>query len=395
MLNSNRSISIQIARGAQSISEFGRDWDDLFERAVDASPYLSRPWASTFIAEGRLPGAPLFVLAWCGTRLVALLPLAIRSFLKARIAAPIGTGQGSYLGLLLDPGYSVAVEAMADRIVSEKIFDVYYSADLSSEDAATNDLLDELTKRGYCRRRVVRNPCYCIRLGTSFDEYLKRKIPRGERRYKLRYQEKKLYKSADVRVTRYVGRDITPEVNRRVADIQLESWMNRRGAAVLGQPFYQKLMANMAEGGFGRVWVMTLDGDDAAFAYSFVAHGQHHYYWPAFKLKYESSLSIGQMLLMHVIREACQDGILLFDFVHGEAEYKRFWSTDSYSVYRAAAGRGVCGRFVAGLYFIEWQLARMKWLKSFYRRLKMKLHGVKHETAAFDPQRKASGPAEV
>ncbi|MHC4116618.1 MAG: GNAT family N-acetyltransferase [Planctomycetota bacterium] len=82
---------------------------------------------------------------------------------------------------------------------------------------------------------------------------------------------------------------------------------------------------------------MAIDGEDAAFACSFIAHRQHHYYWPAFKLKHESSLSIGQMLLMHVIRDSCEDGILALDFVHGDAEYKRFWATDSYNVYRVAA----------------------------------------------------------
>lgn len=369
-LQQGRSIDLRIVEGPEGIREVANAWDDLFARATEAPPYLSRSWAMTFVDEGQVQGNPVFILAWCGTRLVALLPLAVRSILNTRVAVPIGTGQGAYLGLLLDPDYSFAVEAMADRIVSEKVFDVYYSADLSSEDAATHSLLEELTKRGYCRRWVLRNPCYCIRLGTSFDEYLKRKIPRGERRYKLRYQEKKLYKSGEVRVTRYVGRDITPEVNRRVAAIQLESWMKRRGGAVLGQPFYQTLMANMAEGGFGHVWVMTIDGDDAAFAYSFVAHGQHQYYWPAFKLKYESALSIGQMLLMHVIRDACQDGILLFDFVHGEAEYKRFWATDCYKVFRVVAGRGVVGRLITLSFYVFLQLRRVGWLHRLYRRMR-------------------------
>lgn len=370
-LQQGRSMDLRIVEGTKGIREFADAWDDLFVRAAEAPPYLSRHWAKTFVDEGRLRGAPLFVLAWSDAKLVALLPLAVRKSLGARIAIPIGTGEGCYLGLLMDPDYRSVVKDMADLIVSERVFDVYYSADLSSQDAATNDLLDELTERGYCRWRVLRCPCYCIRLGTSFDGYLERKIPRSKRRYKLRYQEKRLYKSADVQVGRYAGKDITPQVNRRVADIQLESWMKRRGGAVLGQPFYQKLMANMAEGGFGRVWVVTIDGDDAAFAYSFVAHGQHHYFWPAFKLKYESSLSIGQMLLMHIIREACQDGILLFDFVHGEGEYKRFWATDCHKVFRVMAGRGLAGRLVALSYYVVLQLRKIDWLRRSYRRMRV------------------------
>jgi len=305
----DRSIDLRIVEGAEGISEFGDDWDDLFVCAKGASPFLSRFWIRTFVEEGRLPGTPLFILAWFGTKLVALFPLVVRRVLNTKTAMPIDAGKGAYLGLLIDPEHRSAIKDIADIIISENIFDMYYSADLSSEDTATNDLLDDLVSRGYSCRKVCRDPCFCMQLGCSFDEYLKKKIPKGKRRRKLLYKEKRLYKSADVRVTRYVGKEITPELNRRIAAIQIESWMKRRGAAVLGEPFYQKLLGNMAEGGFGQVWLMTIDGEDAAFVYSFVAHGQHHYFWPAFKLKYESSLSIGQMLLMHVVRDACEDGI--------------------------------------------------------------------------------------
>jgi hypothetical protein len=38
---------------------------------------------------------------------------------------------------------------MTDAIKFGKVFDVYYSEDLSSEDIATNDLLNELVENGY------------------------------------------------------------------------------------------------------------------------------------------------------------------------------------------------------------------------------------------------------
>ena len=371
---------MRIIEGAEGISEFGDDWDDLFVRATGAPPYLSRSWTRTFVEEGRLPGAPVFILAWFGTKLVALFPLAVRRVLNTKTAVPIGTGEDAYLGLLIDPEHRSAIKDIADFIISGNIFDVYYSADLSSEDTATNDLLDHLVSRGYSCRKVYRYPCFCLQLGCPFDEYLRKKIPKSKRRYKLRYKERKLCKSADVRITRYSGKEITPEINRRIAAIQLESWMKRRGAAYLVEPFYQKLMGNMAEGGFGQVWLMTIDGEDAAFVYSFVAHGQHHYFWPAFKLKYKSSLSIGQMLLMHVIRDACENGIQLFDFIYGDAEYKRFWATDCYKVFRVVAGRGFMGHLIVMFCYVFFRLEQIEWLRSFYRRIRMRLRRFKQRT---------------
>jgi CelD/BcsL family acetyltransferase involved in cellulose biosynthesis len=119
---------------------------------------------------------------------------------------------------------------------------------------------------------------------------------------------------------------------------------------------------------------MTIDGEDAAMVYSFIAHSQLHFYWTAFKLKYESSLSIGQMLIMQVIRDACADGIQLFDFIHGEAEYKRYWATDCYQVNRVVISRSFLGHSIAMSYYVVWQLATIKFLKLFFRRIRSILH---------------------
>jgi len=381
MFISDRSISIQVATGSECISGFGGDWDDLFDRAVGASPFLARPWAVTFIEQGRLLGDPLFVLAWCGDKLVMLLPLAVRKLLHVTIAVPIGTGQGSYLGLLLDPDYLYAVDIMVDRIVSEKIFDVYCSKDLYSEDLATNELLERMVKKNYSCRRVYRNPCPCIRLGSSYEDYLKR-AKSAKSRQMLRRKERSLLKRYAVNVEYYNSSEVTDDVINRIASIQEQSWMKRRGAAILGLPFYRKLLLGMARAGFGRVWMMTIDGADAAFVYALVAHRRLYYAWTAFKLEYASSLSVGQFLTNWTIRDACRDGILLYDFEHGDAEYKRFWSTDNYSVYRIVAGRGVCGNFIAGIYFIIWRLARIKLLKACYRQLRSAVHDLKHEAVA-------------
>jgi CelD/BcsL family acetyltransferase involved in cellulose biosynthesis len=382
----SQNVRLQIVESVEGISEFGGQWDDLFARAVDAPPFLSRPWVVTFVEEGRISGTPVFILAWDGTTLVALLPLAVRECMNVKVAVPIGTGQGSYLGLLLDPDYPSAVETMVDRIVSEKIFDVYCSTDLYSEDPATNELLDHLVRKNYSCRRVYRNPCPCIRLGCSYEEYLER-TKSAKSRQTLRRKERQLHKKYAVNVEYYQGDEATSTTINRIASIQKESWMKRRGAAILGQSFYRKLLLTMSEAGLGRVWIMTIDGADAAFVYALVAHRRLYYAWTAFKLEYASSFSIGQFLTNWTIHDACGDGILLYDFEHGDADYKRFWSTDNYSVYRVVAGRGICGNFIVGFYFVVWRLSRIKWLKYYYRGMRRKIRGLKQETVTSSSSR--------
>jgi CelD/BcsL family acetyltransferase involved in cellulose biosynthesis len=365
----SQQYKLQIVESAEGISEFGEAWDDLFARAVDAPPFLSRPWVSTFIQEGKIKGTPLFILAWFGTRLVALFPLAFRKCLTAKIVEPIGTGQPSYLGLLVDPDYRSVAKDIADIITSKRIFDVYYSADLSSEDMATNDLLDELVKKGYIRHQVFRNPCFYIELGCSFDEYFRKKAS-SKSRQNLRRRERRLFESGNVKVEHYVGEEVTPDVLLRIAAIEEQSWLKRRGAAVLYKPFYQKLLLKMSQAGFGHVWLMTINDIDAAFEYVFISHKRLQFSKRAFDLKFASSVSIGQILMMHAIRDACSTGILSMDISHGEADYKRFWAEACHGVDRVVAGRGLGGYLIATFFYVAIKISKIKWLKSFYRRIR-------------------------
>jgi len=371
----------QIVEGAECISEFGEYWDDLFARAVDAPPFLSRPWISTFVLEGKIRGTPLFILVWCGTKLVALFPLTVRKCLSAKIAVPISTGQGFYLGLLLDPEYELVIEYVADLITSRKVFDVYRSVDMSSEDIATNGLLRGLAKKGYSCRQVFRNSCHHVQLGCSFDEYFRKNISAKSRQNLLR-RERRLFENGNVKVEHYVAGEVTPEVILRIAAIEKQSWLKRRGVAVLHKPFYQNLLLKMAHAGFGCVWLMTIDGADAAFEYVFITHRRLQFFWRAFDLKYTSSVSIGQILMMHAIRDACSSGILSMNIGHGEADYKRFWAKDNHRVYRVVASRGFMGRLIAIICYIVWRLLEIPWLRSFYRRFRGISRNLKQRAAS-------------
>jgi hypothetical protein len=55
------TLQSEILSGKEALSTLAKGWDELFERATAAPPYLSRAWLSTFISEGRLRGTPLFI----------------------------------------------------------------------------------------------------------------------------------------------------------------------------------------------------------------------------------------------------------------------------------------------------------------------------------------------
>jgi len=368
-------LRTEILNGKEAISTIGKDWDDLFSRAADCSPGLSKAWVNTFIATGQLRGKPSVITVWCEEKLVALFPLASRSFLSVQMAELIGTGQPAYLGLLRDPNFPSAAKCVARFLYCQCLFDVLRINDLSSADSATNELFQEMGNLGFWCKMAHRRVCHWIRLGCSYDEYLKN-TKSSKRQKKLRYEEKQLLKTGNVILERYVGKDITPEVTARIANIQEESWMKRRGRAVLGQSFYQKLMLEMAKAEIGCVLLLTIDGDDAAFVYALLTHNRLDFKWIAFKLQY-ASLSVGKVLTKWTIRDACENGVFKFDFGHGDGEYKRFWATDRDDVNRAVVGRGLRGHLIVFCYGLIWWLAKQKWLLETYRGFKRKLKRVR------------------
>jgi CelD/BcsL family acetyltransferase involved in cellulose biosynthesis len=372
----DQDIQLQIVEGPECISEFAEHWDNLFARAVDAAPFLSRPWITTFVGKGRIRGTPLLILAWKDCKLVGLLPLAVRECLKARIAEPIGTGQGSYLGILLDPDYPQVIPYMAEAFRTRRIASLILIEDLWSGDKATNAFFDQLAEKRFAVHRIFRDPCPFIRLGCSYEEYMEN-TKSAKSRQTLGRKERQLYNKHVVNIEDLKEKEVTSTVIQRIASIQELSWMKRRGAAVLRQPFYQQLLLATAQAGLARVWLMTIDGVDAAFVFALVAHRRLYYAWTAFKLEYSSSLSVGQFLTNRTIRDACRDGYLSYDFEHGDAEYKRFWSTGNNNVHRAVAGWGLRGRFLAIIYLGLWKLGRIQRLRLFYRRIRMKLYSFK------------------
>jgi len=353
----------QVFRGADSISMLSRDWDDLFRRAYQAPPYLSRACIQTFINEGNIKGTLLLITAWCGSKLIALLPLTISSYCGVKIASVVPTTILCYTGILIDPNYHEAIRVTAEVCVKEKIAHVFYNKYTSTKDEFTNKLFAELSREGFVCRHWQRHVSLQVHLEQDFEKVL-RKNRNKKQREKILYHERRVFKSGDVQVTRYIDEQITPEVMARIADIQENSWVKARGAAVLKQPFYQKLLIEMGKAGIGFVWLMTKGNNDIAFLYAFRIKNSLYPKWMAYKLKHghSSTLSFGKVLVMQMVRDACKEGIHLLDFGFGEDRWKRLWATDSHDIERVIAGPGLVGYVAIFCYAILRWSARCKYL---------------------------------
>ncbi len=361
-------LSVKVFEGPEAVNGLAIAWDDLFNRVPDAPAYLSYPWINCFFSTSQLRGEVLSITVWALDKLVALLVISVRRQFGVRIASVIGTGMPSILGVLRDARYPEGMGLIANALHSYRLIDLLCIDDLLSCDVGTNDLLQAMESRGFCCKRIYRVVTHWIRLESSYEQYLML-TKSNKRRYQLKREEKNLFDSGGA-IEPFAGKEITAETILRMARIQNEGWQKEAGANLLSFPSHIEIVGQMARAGMARAWILTVNGDDAAFVLAFVTKKQFHYYYTGYKTIYQS-LSPGKTLTGHVIRFACEAGFAILDFGHSDQDYKRFWSTDKFGISRAAIGLGFVGRIACTIKYMTWRLYDIAFVRRIYRHLKL------------------------
>jgi CelD/BcsL family acetyltransferase involved in cellulose biosynthesis len=354
---STRPIRVDVHQGHEALRHIAGDWDDLCTRAAFSSPHVSRPWAEAWIAIGGPAPKPVAISAWRGDRLSGLLVLAVRRRLAARTARMFGDTRPGYQGVLADEHDPDAALALARACTAHNLFDCLVLDNISSLDHPTQSFVHHLHLHGWNTASVRRTIAHTIRCHTPFDEYSRlRHSPKA--RSNLRRSQRLLDRQYDSHIDRLDGAAIDESIMSRLADIQYHSWMRRRGAAAFLMPAWRQVILHLSRAGLTRVWILRLDGKDAAFVLATLDGTQRLFYeWTAFDLAYRH-LSVGQLLTRHVIRQTLEEGFGTFDFGQGDAAYKRFWATDHHYVSRLVAARGLRGITALHLRRVLWSLAQ-------------------------------------
>src|SRR5438046_1157420 len=121
-------LSVEVLRGVDALASLRREWEELFEAAPSASPFLTYSWMASWQATVGMGHEPLLLCARDGGRLVGLLALSERtstavgtavrrvSFMGERIVAADG------LDVLALPQYArPAAAAIITRLAAEPI----------------------------------------------------------------------------------------------------------------------------------------------------------------------------------------------------------------------------------------------------------------------------------
>ncbi|HLB82623.1 MAG TPA: GNAT family N-acetyltransferase [Gemmatimonadales bacterium] len=326
----------------EALTTVASEWEALRERSPAASPFASwawhQAWAAAAVAED-LDTSRTVLLRGATGAVEAILPLAIRStpFRRERVTAltwAIGdVGCPDHLDIPALPGADF--DAVLPVLTSLP-WDVAILSNLAPGSANATRLAAALLRGGCAVRWQEQWACPYIELPGSWEEYLGSLSP--SRRQALRRRERALHRAHPVTLTDYDSDTLDTGWQHLVA-LHARRWAGD-GGGVFADPRIERLHRAFAAELARReqLWLTTLDvnGEPTAAWYGF-ADRDTVYFYQSGRDPRRDDLSVGAVLMAHMIRRSIERGYRRFDFLRGEEAYKLQWT----------ALRRMTGQFVA------------------------------------------------
>jgi CelD/BcsL family acetyltransferase involved in cellulose biosynthesis len=326
-------MKVEVLPGFESLDE-GR-WNGLLAQARHPSVFLAwqwqTAWARAFLAE-----RPLHVLRVtddAGT-LAGVLPLYDERAGLRRFVG--GVDVSDYLDVIAPAGREAEVwQALLQHRADEAAEWDLHAIRASSP---TLEILPRLCRAAGIRTQVEREDrCPVLELPGSWDAYLER-LP-GKDRHELRRKIRKLERempgtSVRAHASPEGWNDALAVFLRlhRLSKAGKERFMDERMEA-----FFRDATRALAAAGWARLWFLEWDG--AAVA-SFLCletlasvRGSVGLYNSGFD-PLHAKLAPGIVLLTHVIRDAINRGVAVFDFLRGEEPYKYSFGPTAQDLFR-------------------------------------------------------------
>lgn len=300
------------------------------------------PWWRTLCRPAG--GRPRLVLACDDSRLVAAAPLQVqRSPLGLTTLRNAGTGVSDYTDWLLpaDPANrDEAVSAMFEHLAAADDW-IGFTLDGVTESAALLAALPAIDHLPLSVAALPGLPCPYVELRGSFEDLLAT-MP-GRFRYNLRSRERRLAGLGRVEL-RHATPDEAPRFVEDAIRLHGRRWRGQYTSTVFsaspaGRAFYRATLPSLVEQGLADLASLSLNGDVVATSVGLVHDGRYAYYMPAWDPAYHV-YAPSTLLLAHLIERAYELGLREFDFMLGDEEYKRQWSSSARSVTTLLVARG-------------------------------------------------------
>jgi CelD/BcsL family acetyltransferase involved in cellulose biosynthesis len=318
-------MTVAIIDTADGLEALSAQWDALWRRAPEATPFQSPhwllPWWKRFGSD-----APYVITSSSNDVLEALAPVYILR----------DEDSGESLGMLLGTGVSDYLDILGP---SEPIIDAMASADCQLWDfqqlRPSSPLLAAPLPDGWSENVEDQDACPVLSIaaaGADLEGLLS-----THARKKLRYYRRSLERIGRVTYESATD-DSLDELLAALFELHAARWQARNLPGVLAddiiQEFHHDVARRMLAAGALRMHAMRIDERIVAIFYGFAHAGTVYYYLSGYDPSLEK-LSIGNVIVAHAIESAVIEGATTFDFLRGAEEYKYSWgATDRVNRHR-------------------------------------------------------------
>lgn len=335
-------LTVEILPTLRQVEEIKNEWQDLFDSCTNPCVFQAFNWNYTCLKHFHKNGksAAAVVTVREKGNLVGIGPFVVEYRLGLPQIEPIGNKQYAYFSLLLADGREDAAEAIAAKLVESYPQSVIHIPYYGAGDYGIAIFVATLLSLGWNESRWTRNISHYIYENKGFDNYLAKKS--AKTRQTLKRKLKKLQKSGKMEVHHFTRSNLKPSVVDRIADIQRKSWLARRGIEVLDSPFHKELITLLGETGNAEVYILSLDGNDIAFILNFCSGPNHYLMFTGFE-ESQFNLKPGENLMGLSLNNIFDRNNKTYDFLFGDAVYKKFWGNRTKLVCRGVCYKGIRG----------------------------------------------------
>ncbi len=226
------------------------------------------------------------------------------------------------------PGHEKDVVPEFWRIMSTEIdgWDILSLPLVPAASTTTEILYDQPGRKAERLRRTATHVSPFIRLDSDWDAYLAQRSKGFRKSFNRMWNRAH---RADVRVL-HAGTDIPVDAAMdRLITLNRERWGDDGLAFHTDEfcAFHRLLAPKLLEKGQLSLMILQLYGQNAAIRYDFV-YGERLWVFQGGWAPELARLAPGRVLNAYSIKWCIENGVQEYDFLAGEAEYKRAWSTD-------------------------------------------------------------------
>ncbi len=328
-------LTLEVISDPEDFLKRREQWDQLIANSEGAHPYMSHAWLSAwwdcFGGDSELR---VFVVKSAGEWMAAA-PMMIRRTTMYRV--PIRRLEAWYNHHtprcefpVRDPRpevYRLLWDAMS---APHSGWDAVLLQQFGERSHTLATLQRFAEEDGWLTGRWAGPASPFIRLACSYDELFNRLRPREKSNLKKRFA--KLSKLGSLQLEIVTSPAEIADAMQDGLRIEGAAWKEEAGTAIVSDPrvrrFYTLFADQAAHSGFLRLAFLKLDNVRIAFFYLLDFGGMLY----ALKVGYAPdyhTYSPGHLLLMLVLKQACDENKLQFDFQGNSERWKLVWTTET------------------------------------------------------------------